>query len=317
MSIEVFSAGILVADHLCAPISHFPAAGELVLAESLPLHIGGCAANTALDLARLGVNVSVLGCVGDDPFGAFVRQTLSARGIGTQHILTASGVGTSGTLIVNVRGQDRRFIHAIGANACLRAEDIPVALITSAKVFYVGGYLLMPGLKQDGLAELFRQARDAGVKTVLDVVLPGPGDHWSQLERLLTETDYFLPNSDEAAAITGESDPWRAAQRFLAAGAGATVITCGERGTVFVSHRERLHAGVYPTNYVGGTGAGDAFDAGVIMGLLRKEDARGCLRWGSALGASCVRGVGATETVFTRAEAEEFMACEQLAIAEA
>jgi sugar/nucleoside kinase (ribokinase family) len=65
---------------------------------------------------------------------------------------------------------------------------------------------------------------------------------------------------------------------------------------------------------VGGTGAGDAFDAGYIAGLLAGEDPYGCLRWGSALGASCVRAIGATESVFTRTEAETFMRKQHLEI---
>jgi sugar/nucleoside kinase (ribokinase family) len=67
-------------------------------------------------------------------------------------------------------------------------------------------------------------------------------------------------------------------------------------------------------NYVGGTGSGDAFDAGYIAGLLRGGDERTCLAWGSALGASCVREVGATEGVFTQAEAEAFLKEHQLRI---
>jgi sugar/nucleoside kinase (ribokinase family) len=63
-------------------------------------------------------------------------------------------------------------------------------------------------------------------------------------------------------------------------------------------------------------GAGDAFTAGYIAGLLDGQDPRGCLGWGSALGASAVRGVGATETVFTRAEAQQFMVGQELVMAE-
>ncbi len=92
------------------------------------------------------------------------------------------------------------------------------------------------------------------------------------------------------------------------------VITCGDEGSVLVSDGLRLRAGTYPTQYVGGTGAGDAFDAGYIAGLLAGEDPAGCLRWGSALGASCVRSIGATESVFTRAEAQAFMRASTLAI---
>ena len=314
MPFDCLCTGILVADHLCTPIPRFPNAGELVLADALPLTIGGCAANTAADLARAGASVGVVGCVGDDPFGQFIAETLRQHGVHTGGIRALAGIGTSGTLIINVQGQDRRFIHTLGANGQFRVSDIPVEQALAAKVLYVGGYLLMSNFEQDALLDLFRAARRQGVKTVLDVVLPGPGDHWSRLNRVLAETDVFLPNTDEAAVITGLSDPLQQSERFLSAGVGAAVITCGGAGTVLASGDLRVRAGVYPVPFVGGTGAGDAFDAGYTLGLLQGEDALGCLRWGSAFGASCVRAISSTESVFTRAEAIEFMRQHELAI---
>lgn len=305
--VECLSVGILVADHLCDPIDHSPAAGELVISPRLPLALGGCAANVGIDLARLGVRVGVVGCVGQDAFGRFLIDELSAGGIDVAGIRQLADAETSGTLIINVRGEDRRFIHSPGANARLQAADIPLERVRRAKVLYVGGYLLMPALEGQPLAELFRAARAAGVTTVLDIVMPGPGDHWPKLKDVLAETDVFLPNTDEAAVITGKQDPWQQAEQFAAAGARTVVITCGGQGSVAISGNERLQSGVFPVEYRGGTGAGDAFDAGFIAGLLGGEDLAGCLRWGSAVGASCVRSVSATESVFTRAEAERFL----------
>jgi sugar/nucleoside kinase (ribokinase family) len=69
----------------------------------------------------------------------------------------------------------------------------------------------------------------------------------------------------------------------------------------------RLRSEAYPTAFRGGTGAGDAFDAGFIAGHLNGEDLRGCLRWGSAMGASCVRSTSATASVFSKEEALRFM----------
>jgi sugar/nucleoside kinase (ribokinase family) len=284
-----------------------PEAGQLVLSERLPLSIGGCASNAAVDLARLGVAVGVVGCVGSDAFGRFVIDTLETAGVDVRDIRQLDGVETSGTLIINVRNQDRRFIHARGANAHLRAQHIPMDRVRASKVFYVGGYLLMPSLDPDELAAVFREARRAGVTTMLDVVLPGPGDHWSKLAPLLPETDVFLPNEDEAAALTGLDDPLGQAEKFLAAGARTAVITRGGEGSVLVSEGLRLKAAAYQVEYRGGTGSGDAFDAGYIVGLLRGEDPAGCLRWGSAVGASCVRSVSATDGVFALPEAEAFM----------
>ena len=312
MALDCLSVGVLVADHLCAPISHCPKAGELVLTDHLLLNIGGCASNAAIDLARVGVKVGVVGCVGDDPFGRFVIETLQRAGVDTESIRTLADVGTSGTLIVNVQDEDRRFVHTIGANGRLSAADIPLERLRQVKVLYVGGYLLMPNLEARALAGLFRQARAAGVTTLLDVVVPGPGDYCNQLEPLLPETDVFLPNNDEGEILTGLADPRKQAEHFRSAGARTVVITCGGRGTVLATDGLRLEAETYPVDYVGATGAGDAFDAGYIAGLLEGGDPRRCLEWGSALGASCVRSISATETVFDRQQAEQFMRVHRL-----
>jgi sugar/nucleoside kinase (ribokinase family) len=317
VNVECLSAGILVADHLCTPIPRLPRAGELVLAEALPLSIGGCAANVAMNLVRLGIGVAVSGCVGNDSFGAFIESTLAARGVDTQALRRLPGVETSGTLIVNVAGEDRRFIHCVGANGRYSAAHVPADLLDKVRVFYVGGYLLMPALEPRALAALFRRVREAGGQTVLDVVLPGPGDHWDRLAPVLAETDVFLPNGDEAAVLAGAEEPQRQAQRFLDAGAQTVVITRGEAGCVLMTRGGlRLRSAAHAVQYVGGTGAGDAFDAGYIAGLLEGADPRGCLAWGSAVGASCVRSISATESVFTRDEALEFMRRAPLEISE-
>src|SRR5438874_4818004 len=81
MSAGVLCAGIIVADHVSSPISHLPAAGELVLADQLLLTIGGCAANVAVDLVKLGVPATVVGCVGEDVFGRVVAEMLRERNV--------------------------------------------------------------------------------------------------------------------------------------------------------------------------------------------------------------------------------------------
>ncbi len=304
---DCLSAGILVADHLCEPIPRLPAAGELVLADALPLCLGGCAANAAIDLRRLGVDVGVVGCVGQDAFGDFVVDTLKAHGVDTAAVRRSAEHGTSGTLIINVEREDRRFIHTPGANGALRAADIPLELVRSARVLYLGGYLMMPSMRHEQVAELLAAARAAGVATVLDVVLPRSSEDLTGFDEVLAQTDVFLPNRDEAKAMTGLDDPLEQADKFRAAGARTVVITCGDEGAVLVGENERLWSGIYPTDFVGGTGAGDAFDAGYIAGMLAGASPRECLQWGSALGASCVRAIGATDGVFTRDEAEAFL----------
>src|SRR3954449_3328777 len=99
MSKGVLCAGIVVADHVSSPIAHLPAAGELVLADQLLLTIGGCAANVAVDLVKLGVSAAVVGRVGGDVFGRVVADMLRERGVGVDTLRTTPGVDTSQTLI--------------------------------------------------------------------------------------------------------------------------------------------------------------------------------------------------------------------------
>jgi sugar/nucleoside kinase (ribokinase family) len=196
----------------------------------------------------------------------------------------------------------------------MTVEHIPDAWLRQAKVIYVGGYLMLPGLETPALRQLFERARQSGCKTMLDVVYIGSPNSMDALRTVLPATDVFLPNDDEAALLTGEHDPVAQAEVFRRMGAATVVITRGEQGSVLVSEGLRVRAGVYPTTFVGGTGSGDAFDAGYAMGLLLGADPAGCIRWGAALGASCVRSVSATDSVFTRPEAEAFMREHELPI---
>src|SRR5262245_6408841 len=114
---DVLCAGIVVADHVSTPIDHVPAAGELVMADQLLLTIGGCAANAAVDLAKMQVRAAVVGRCGKDMFGKIVAEMLKESGVDVSLLQFSTKADTSQTLIVNVKGQDRRFVHTFGANA--------------------------------------------------------------------------------------------------------------------------------------------------------------------------------------------------------
>jgi sugar/nucleoside kinase (ribokinase family) len=314
MAGSVLCAGIVVADHVSSPISHLPAAGELVLADKLLLTIGGCAANVAVDLTRLGVPATVVGCVGDDVFGRVVADMLRENAVDVSGLRVKAGLDTSQTLIVNVAGQDRRFVHTFGANAVFEPGDIPIDT-PGVGILYLGGYFVLAGVEPKRLAEVFRAARARGLKTVLDVVIPGPAEYLSRLAPVLPEVDVFLPNDHEAQVMTGLDDPLAQAERFHAMGARTAIVTMGERGTVLVGDGLRLKADTFrDMPFVDGTGGGDAFAAGYMAGLLRGWSPQECLRIGSAVGASCVRAIGTTSGVFTGQECDEFLAGHPLKI---
>ena len=202
--------------------------------------------------------------------------------VNTDLVATSAAFDTSQTLIVNVAGQDRRFIHTFGANGDFSAADIPREELAYCKILYLGGYLLMPNLKQEDLVPLFAEAQVRGVKTVLDVAIPRPGEYLARLEKLLPHVDVFLPNNHEGELITGATDPLDQAEVFRKLGAKTSVITMGGAGAVLVGKDLRLRAEAFAVPYVDGSGGGDAFDAGYIYGLLNDLAPKDCLRVASA-----------------------------------
>jgi sugar/nucleoside kinase (ribokinase family) len=306
---------MVVVDHLCPPIPHLPGAGEIVSVDELVLNIGGGAANAAVDLARLGARAAICARVGDDVFGRFATETLVANDVDVAALTEDPQRATSQTMILNVRGEDRRFIHAVGANLGFTTADLDPILERPPRVLHIGYFLILPGLDADGLAARFASARAQGTLTVLDVATPGPGNYLDPLRIVLPHTDVFLPNTDEAALILGgESDPVRQALEFRDLGARRVIVTCGDRGAVSASEALRIRLGVYPVPFVDGTGGGDAFAAGYIAGLLDDLPEADCLRLASAVGASCVRAVGTTAGVFTRPEADAFIRMHDLSV---
>lgn len=311
---EVVCAGILVADHVCTPMSRLPGEGHLVAVDRMFLLTGGCAANVGVNVAKQGIRVGVVGKVGDDFWGRFVREDLEERGVDTSGVAVSAHEQTSQTMILLCRGQDRRFVHTFGANRDLRAADITDSVLAGARVFYLGGYLVLPNFLPEDLVALFARCRALGVKTVLDVVVPTDFEYRGELDAVLPHTDVFLPNNDEAELLTGEVDPVKQAAALRARGAETVVVTLGGEGLLFAQGERMWRARHFPSPVVDQTGAGDAFCAGFIAGMVRNLPLEECIHYGSALGASCIRSIGCYQGVFAADEAAAFLAEHRLEI---
>jgi len=290
------------------PLDRLPNQGELVATRDFLIQPGGCAANVAVDLSRLGVPASVCGRVGDDFFGAYVQRSLADVGIDTQGILTSAEFGTSKTVILPVTGEDRRFIHTFGANATLTAADIADEILTPSEVFYLGGYLMLPALRDFELSYRLRRARARGTAVVLDVAVPrGRIFSSDDVLMLLPLVDYFVPNIDEARALTGLDDPYQQAERFLECGARRVLIKLGAGGVLVYDGAHCFELEAPPVAVVEPSGAGDAFAAGLIVGILEGWGLERMARFASVTGASACTALGCSAGVFTRAEAEAYL----------
>lgn len=310
---ECLCVGIVVVDHLCQPIPIIPRAGTLLETSAISLSIGGCAANVAADLSRLGCAAGVAGAIGRDRMGRIVRDLLEETGVDCSALVELPGYQTSETLVVNVQGEDRRYIHCVGASAGYDGSLVTEQELRGIRALYVGGFLL-GALRPEEVTRMFRLARAQGIRTVLDIVLSRSEQSLEPLRHVLPWTDVFLPNTDEAAVLTGHADPVAQARTFRELGAETVVITCGRDGAVLLSPRLEARAGAFSFPTVDGTGTGDAFDAGFIAAILNGADEREALAWGSAAGGSCATAMGATAGVFSRPQLQEFLRSNSLAI---
>jgi sugar/nucleoside kinase (ribokinase family) len=305
--VDVACLGILVADFFSSPLLRMPKPGELMLVDEITNYTGGCAANTGVGLAKLGIKTGIIGKVGSDIFGAAIIDDLKSKGLDTSGIKKSSNVGTSKTLIIPSVSEDRRYIHKIGANADFSIEDIDLDYLLQTRLIYVGGYLALSKLGQKSLIKILKSAKEAGIITVLDIIFPGQGNWLNELKDVLAYVDAFTPNNDEAEGLTGEKDPVMQAKALLKYGAGMVVITLGGKGSLLMTKNEIVTAGTYKIPFKDASGAGDAFDAGLVTGLLNKWSLEQTLKFASAIGASCVRELGCTEGLFTMSEAKDFI----------
>ena len=312
--LDCLCAGIVVANTVCHPITRMPAQGVLIKTDRIEFSIGGCPANVAVDMARIGLKSGISGRVGTDVFGREVRNLLDASGVDTSQLETSETTPTSTTFVLNVAGEDRRFIHCVGANAEYDGMHVTEEAIRAAKMLFVGGFCLMDSLTPERTVRLFRFARDNGVPTALNVVLSDSTDTMAWLNPVLPWTDYFFCNNDEAERITGQPNTVKQAEALRDLGAKTAIVTQGERGAILIGPSARLRAGVFPVETVDATGTGDAFSAGFLYGVLKGKSVAESLKLGAAMGASCVQSMGATTGVFNATELSEFVSSNQLDI---
>ncbi len=294
---DVISAGLLLTDVLAQPLRTLPEPGLLSLVDTIKLHTGGCALNTGIALARLGVRVGLVGLVGEDGFGDFVIQSIQREGADPVGVRRVSEAGTSATVVlINPEGE-RSFIHTLGANALFSAKDVDLELAASARIFHVGSVGLLPAFDGEPMATVLQQVRSHGVITSLDTVWDPFGRWLKVVEPCLPHVDLFTPALHEARMITGLEEPEANARFFLERGARVVAVKMGAEGCFVADREHAFHVPGYTVDVVDTTGAGDSFVAGFLVGWLQGWPLEKIARFANAVGALCVTAVGATAGV--------------------
>ncbi len=294
--------GIATVDAIAQTICRFPSPGGLQQFDNLTLTTGGCAVNTAMALARLGVGADVIARVGCDPHGQFVLAELARQGVATGGVACDGELGTSFSFVAVHPGGERSFLHTAGANAHIEAGDIPDSALEDRPAVLLTGVMVMDRLDGEPAAEVLRRAHAAGAITIMDTVFVEEVslDEWRRrVLPALPAVSYFVPSLAEARAITGCREPHEAARALRDAGASRVAIKLGEKGVLCVDERgcEELLASRPVEVVVDATGAGDCWCAGFIAGLLGGETFVQAAALGNAVAGISVTGAGATAAV--------------------
>lgn len=312
---KVACIGIVTADVLVKPVDAIPPAGTLVTTESAAMHVGGCAANAAADLCRLGVPSRLIAKLGRDSFGRFIEQYLAERRVPMEDVVHDETVATSVSMVCIASGGERSFLYHPGCNDAFEASDIPAERITDCDIVFIAGALLMERFDGEPCAAFLRQCRVQGKTTVLDTAWDSRGQWMAKLAPCLPYLDLFMPSYDEAVQLSGERDPSRQADQFHACGAREVIIKLGGDGAFFreeggESYRLPTYRTIKPVDT---TGAGDAFCAGLLAGLAQGWSLRESGRLANAVGTHCITAIGAVEGIRPLAEIEAFMRAHPLA----
>jgi ribokinase len=290
---------------LVAVADRIPKVGETIIGNSFNTFYGGKGANQAVAAAKLRYPVAMVGNVGNDAFGTQLRNGLNNAGVDTAYVYTVEGPSGVALITTGPHG-DNSIVVVPGANGHLT----PTLLEKAAPLLKSAGFILaqleIPLETVDFVAQF---AERHNIPFMLD---PAPARELSGT--LLRRVSWITPNETEAQEllkadiIDGDQDSYPAADRLLACGAKNVLVKLGSRGCVIAQGtlpKERVPA--FSVNAVDTTAAGDAFNAGFAVGMLRGYSTLRSAVFASAVAAISVTRPGAQPSMPTGDEVERFL----------
>ncbi|WP_321475326.1 ribokinase [uncultured Paludibaculum sp.] len=290
-------------------VDRLPAPGETTLGGNFQMIPGGKGANQACaagKLARCG-RVSMVGCVGLDPFADHLKASLAAAGVDVSTVRAARQTPTGVALIWVEKSGQNSIVVAPGANAMLAPGDIE-----SARATFEGSRCALFQLETplETVEAALRAARAAGALTILD---PAPARPLPA--ELLSLVDVLTPNESEACILLGR-DPSRVnvadaaeiARAVRGLGPKAVVLKLGDQGCFYSDGHLELAVAGFAVEAVDTTAAGDTFNAALAVALSEDVGIEDALRFANAAAALSVTRLGAQASAPSREDVDAFMA---------
>ncbi len=280
-----------------------PKGGETLIGQSFCTVSGGKGANQAVAAARLGAQVSMIGCVGSDAYGEALRGALLAEQIDCQAVSAVDG--SSGVALIVVDDSSQNTIVIVpGANGALTTEAIDrfESVIHAADVL-----ICQLEVPDASVGHALKRGRELGKTVILNPApasRPLPSDWYASI-------DYLIPNESEASALSGLSvdsldTAQAAATRLIALGAGKVIITLGAQGSLFADGQRFEHFPAPVVKAVDTTAAGDTFVGGFAAALAAGQDEVSAIRFGQVAAALSVTRAGAQPSIPALSDVQAF-----------
>jgi ribokinase len=303
---SIVVVGSINLDLVCTG-KRIPAPGETVTGDQFHTFHGGKGANQAVAIGRLGYPVSMVAKVGDDEFGTRLRQGLQEADVEVAAVGTARGTA-SGVALISVDAHGQNSITVVpGANGSLLPRDLDKALPRLRSAGMILAQLEIPMETVEHLADI---ADRYHIPFMLD---PAPAR--SIRREVLRRITYLTPNETEACALCGTApgdlNPQNAgeyAEKLLKNGPANVIIKMGGRGA-FVASADGLRRRVpsFKVPVVDSTAAGDAFNGGLAVALMRGVSLIEAVRFATAVGAVSVTRAGAQPAMPTAREVNRLL----------
>ncbi|MCI1031001.1 carbohydrate kinase family protein [Raoultella terrigena] len=305
--------GLTILDIAGRPVLDIPPRGGVAFIEQIRLNPAGTAAGANINAAKLGVRTAAVACLGHDEKADFILASYARLGIDCSLIQRTTQKETSATILPIRPNGERPALHCRGASDALFVDEEAFASILDCRFLHHGGTGLLAAMDQGQSARLLAAAKARGVTTSFDLIAPDERT-LDLLRPLLPSVDYFMPSLEEAAYLSGRSEPAEIARFFFDLGVGTCILKDGANGSWLLTRDGRVeHIAPWRVEAVDTTGCGDSYCGGFIAALARGLNEKEACEVASAVAALVATGLGSDAGVVDWDHTLAFMAANRAA----
>jgi ribokinase len=304
--LDVVTLGDITVD-IVARVPYYPSLGGDSLAERVDIRAGGSAANTAIVLSKFGPSVGIIARVGEDILADRALADLREAGVGLSCVQRDAQAMTGLVFAAVTPDGERTFFSCRGANASTEPGLVDQGIIRQARLLHVSGYALVESPQRETARQAIQVAHQVGVPVTLDLGVEVTTTAREEILAMLSMASMVYPNRAVAEWLTGMRSADEMAQALLAYGPATVGLKLGDQGCMIGSAAGLFHVPAFTVDAVDDTGAGDSFNAGLILGRLSGLSLRESGLLANALGALATTVTGAGISLPGREAALSFL----------